>query len=214
MATSGVVALVGAELACRLGVPERLAEAGENDVRLFPDLATVCQQWADLRVDVGVVVADSCAAALDPVARWHAHARQLPILVLAAPKGCEDAVPVLAAGAQGVASSLSDASGLQRVLHAMRSGEAVIPRRTLARLVDDLRRRPFDVTDLPPRHPLRRLSPRELGVLRRLAEGATTAEVAAAEGIESATVRAHLSRALHKLRMTREEAQQLFTGRL
>jgi DNA-binding NarL/FixJ family response regulator len=71
-----------------------------------------------------------------------------------------------------------------------------VPRRTLA--YASVRRGTLAASEAD-RKALARLSPRERGVLRLLAEGLTNAEIAARIYLGEATVKTHLSRVLMKL---------------
>jgi DNA-binding NarL/FixJ family response regulator len=87
------------------------------------------------------------------------------------------------------------------------SGEAALPRRLVARLIEEFRRQ-------GQRARLARilrargveLTRRQWDVLELLAEGMTSAEMAASLSITQATVRSHVATILQKLRVSTREA--------
>jgi DNA-binding NarL/FixJ family response regulator len=143
-------------------------------------------------------------------------ASELPdvsVVVLTVSSDSEDLLTALRSGAVGYLLKDMDPSRLAPALEAVLAGEVVIPRRLTGRLVAEMRR---------PRRGLGlktddgrtvELSPREWEVIILLADGCSTAEIAAQLGLDSVTVRRHVSRLLNKLGLTsREEAVRLLAS--
>lgn len=102
----------------------------------------------------------------------------------------EAAARALAAGASGLLSCDDDGPRLGRALRRAAAGELVLPDRDLPTIVDRLR---------SPADRLLVLTIREREILRCLAEGLSTGEVAATLGISSGTVQVHVKNVLTKL---------------
>ncbi|MEV5325452.1 response regulator transcription factor [Nonomuraea sp. NPDC052634] len=99
-----------------------------------------------------------------------------------------DVLPALEAGATGYLLKDAPPAELARAVLATHRGETVLAPAVAGRLADQVRR--------PARG---RLSPRELEVLRLVAEGATNKEAAAALFISEASVKTHLLHIYAKL---------------
>ena len=123
----------------------------------------------------------------------------LPLLALVADSGelpGSGVVTALRAGADGIVALTAGAEGVRLATLAMLRGESVVPRGGLASVVQALRE------SEPAAHGRARLlSPRELLVLRRLADGRSTAEIAAELCITPSAVRAYSCRGVGKLRV-------------
>jgi DNA-binding NarL/FixJ family response regulator len=132
------------------------------------------------------------------IAAARARRPDVPVLLLVAessPLDAEALVGAIRAGADGIVPLSTSATGLRRAALALVRGECVIQRGDLAAVVAALR-----ASDPVPQGRVRLLSPRELLVLRRLAAGRTTAQVAAELCVTPSAVRAYSSRAVSKLR--------------
>ncbi|HWC69932.1 MAG TPA: response regulator transcription factor [Actinomycetota bacterium] len=120
------------------------------------------------------------------------------VLAASAQGGADAAASALSAGACGMLPAERDAS-LVDVFRRALAGELVLPADDLSRLVDrltgpkDAARRDADVIGA--------LTAREREILRTLAAGASTAEVAEAFGISPLTVQSHVKNILAKLRV-------------
>jgi DNA-binding NarL/FixJ family response regulator len=118
------------------------------------------------------------------------------VLAATARRGSDAAANALSAGACGVLPVERDAS-LVDVFRRALAGELVLPADELSGLVDRLTapreggRRDVDATNV--------LTPREREILRTIAAGASTAEVAEAFGISPLTVQSHVKNILAKL---------------
>jgi DNA-binding NarL/FixJ family response regulator len=112
----------------------------------------------------------------------------------------EDLFDSIRAGADGYLLKTTSARRLPDAVRGVVSGEAAIPRRLVARLVQDYRalgrRRALH---LPGSATPVELTSREFEVVMRLREGESTAEIARDLRISQVTVRRHISSVEHKL---------------
>lgn len=115
------------------------------------------------------------------------------VLAASAHGSPELSADALFAGASGVLPSVRDPS-LVETFHRALAGELVLPADDLPQLVDRIRM---------PAHAdgvrVQALTPRERQILRMLAGGASTADVAEAFGISPLTVQSHVKNVLAKL---------------
>jgi DNA-binding NarL/FixJ family response regulator len=142
------------------------------------------------------------AAGAPTLARLRRAAPGCRILVVAegspelATDGSERRVlEALQAGADGVAF-LNEPADLVAPVQALLRGESVLPRRIETLLVDSVLRRRGRLSR---RHVELGLTQAEAAVCDLLANGRTTAEIAATLGISAVTVRRHISRAAAKV---------------
>lgn len=124
---------------------------------------------------------------------------QTAVVMLTASSSDEDLFEALRAGASGYLTKDSDPSTLPRMLRGVLAGEAALPPKLVARVLEE-----FATT--PRRQPRRskaaqRLSARELEVMELLASGLSTEEVAQRLFLSPTTVRVHVSAVLRKLRV-------------
>jgi NarL family two-component system response regulator LiaR len=106
----------------------------------------------------------------------------------------------LRSGACGYLSKTVNVESIPRALRAAAEGEAVVPRRLTARLVEAVRRTSESGAGLRPvRSPL---TAREWEVLDLLCETRTTDEIADALVLSSETVRSHVKSILRKLQVS------------
>jgi len=136
---------------------------------------------------------------------------QTHIVMLAASLDDERLLEALRAGVSGCLSRDGDPEELPAVVRAVVSGDAAIPPRLTARVLDELRREGRAAGR--ERRPVDRLSARERQVMTLLSAGRTTEQVAAALYVSTTTVRVHVSGALRKLRVSdRESAFNIIRG--
>jgi DNA-binding NarL/FixJ family response regulator len=110
------------------------------------------------------------------------------VVVVADGIDTDDLMDAVRAGAVGYVSAGDlHADGLRRIVRAAADGEAIVPRATVRRLLEELR----DRGD--------RLGAREVQVLSMLRRGYSTAAIAERMGITPTTVRRHISDLVHKL---------------
>jgi DNA-binding NarL/FixJ family response regulator len=110
------------------------------------------------------------------------------VVVVADAFDADDLLDSVRAGAIGYVSADDlHASGVSRVVRAAADGEAIVPRATVRRLLEELRDRGDG------------LGARECQVLSMLRRGYSTAAIAEHMGITPTTVRRHISDLVHKL---------------
>jgi DNA-binding NarL/FixJ family response regulator len=136
------------------------------------------------------------------------------VVVVGPGERVDDALGALDAGAAGFLPDEMNPDRMARTLRSVLSGEAALPRRLVARLIEEFRRQ-GQRTRLARILRARgvELTRRQWDVLELLAEGMTSAEMAASLSITQATVRSHVATILRKLRVsTREAAVARFKG--
>jgi DNA-binding NarL/FixJ family response regulator len=101
------------------------------------------------------------------------------------------------AGASGFLLKDASREQLASAVRTVANGEALLAPAITRRLLEDFCRRPPPSAGLPPI--AENLSPRELEVLRKLAQGMSNAEIAADLFLSDATVKSHVARILSKL---------------
>jgi DNA-binding NarL/FixJ family response regulator len=127
--------------------------------------------------------------------------RRLPtaqVVMLSVSPDDDDFLDALRAGAAGYLLKDMDAARLVTALESVLAGEAAIPRRLVAKLVDELRRRDRRGGNRVSKRALA-LSEREWASLELLNEGLSTAEIAQRLGISAVTVRRYVSDVVRKL---------------
>jgi DNA-binding NarL/FixJ family response regulator len=103
------------------------------------------------------------------------------------------------AGASGFLLKSAPPQQLIDGVRAVMAGDALLAPAITRRLLDRFIHRPPPTTHTPPE--LADLSPRELEVLRLIADGRSNAEIAAALFLSEATVKTHVNHILTKLRL-------------
>jgi DNA-binding NarL/FixJ family response regulator len=103
------------------------------------------------------------------------------------------------AGAGGFLLKSAPPEQLVGGVRAVMAGDALLAPEITRRLLDRFARRPPPGAATPPE--LSELSPRELQVLRLIADGLSNAEIAAALVLSEATVKTHVNHILTKLRL-------------
>jgi DNA-binding NarL/FixJ family response regulator len=117
----------------------------------------------------------------------------------------DDVFDSLRAGASGYLLKDTDPARLGDVLRAVLNGEGAMPRRLLARILEEFRapaKRRFSRKSSA----AAKLTEREWEVMEMLAEGLTTEEVAGRLFLSPTTVRVHVSSVLKKLRVRDRES--------
>jgi DNA-binding NarL/FixJ family response regulator len=144
-----------------------------------------------------------------------AISEQLPdtaIVMLTAFAGDDELFDSLKAGAAGYLLKETDPDRLPFALRGILEGEAAVPRRLVARLIDEFRSqgRRRRVPVLGKRGP--ELTTRQWEVLELMGEGYTTSEIGRRLEVSPTTVRRHVSDILEKLGVAdRREAIALFS---
>jgi DNA-binding NarL/FixJ family response regulator len=118
------------------------------------------------------------------------------VVVLTAIQDPEIIADALAAGACGYVPKTRAVDELMDVVRRAAAGELVMPERDLAPVLEQLRgERSRSRAELS----LRRLTPRETEILRALAAGETSTQIANRLGISALTVQSHVKSILAKL---------------
>lgn len=137
---------------------------------------------------------------------------QTAIVMLTSSKEDEDLFDSLKAGASGYLLKDTDPVKLPEALRSAVAGEALMPPRLVARIMDEFRapaKRRFARKSTA----AAKLSTREWEVMQLLGEGLSTEEVAGRLFLSPTTVRVHVSSVLRKLRVKdRESAFRLLHG--
>jgi two-component system NarL family response regulator len=121
----------------------------------------------------------------------------------------DDLLDALRAGARGYLLKDMNTEQLPAALWAVLRGEAALPRRLAASLVQEIRRRGEPRLTMPDGRAIH-LTPREWEVLELLCDQLVTAEIAKRLFVAPVTVRRHVSAILEKLGVSsREEAVHL-----
>lgn len=136
-------------------------------------------------------------AATDRITR---EAPGTAVVMLTQSRDEDDLFDALRAGASGYLLKDGDPAALAPALRGVLDGEAAMPRRLVARVLEEFRapsrRRPFGRRAVA----ASKLSSRELEVMEMLAGGSSTAEVARELFVSPTTVRVHVNSVLRKLR--------------
>ncbi len=117
------------------------------------------------------------------------------VVVLTAMQDPEIIADALAAGACGYVPKTRAVDELMDIVRRAAAGELVMPERDLAPVIEQLRNGRAPQGE----RMLRRLTPRESEILRTLAAGETTSQVAEQLGISALTVQSHVKSILAKL---------------
>lgn len=117
------------------------------------------------------------------------------VLILSGPDTADVVSRAMAAGARGFVLRTQSLSELLAVIRQAERGELVVPARGSGRVSVPRRKRPVD----PQAGPAPKLTPREIEILRELAAGRSTGEIAEALFISPLTVRSHVKSILAKL---------------
>lgn len=176
------------------------------------DPAQAGPAWAGCPVDV--VVLELAAVASDPYAVLAALARERPdrpVLVLTTWEDDRVAAQALAHGARGCLTADSSLTDLVDAVVAVAGGATVAPRQVAGavRGLPDSRSAASSWPDAL----LGYLTPRELDILRRLAGGQSTQQIAAGLGITRQTTRTHVQNVLTKLGLPSRLAAAAFAVR-
>jgi len=139
---------------------------------------------------------------VDTIHELHRLLPRTLVVVLTVSTSEEDMFDSLAAGAAGFVPKETAADRLPDVLRGVLEGEAALPRRLTAKLIEEFRRRrtrrPAIAHDTNGAFG-NVLTERESDVLELLATGRATSQIAGELGISDVTVRRHISRIVRKI---------------
>jgi len=135
------------------------------------------------------------------------------VVMLTVSRQDSDLFDALRAGASGYVLKDGYTDRLGAALRQVLAGEASLPGSLVARLIEEFRDREHRRVPLAGQGAAR-LTGREWDVLELMREGLTTAQIAERLYVSQTTVRSHVSRVLHKLKVNdREAAIRLFDAR-
>ena len=146
-----------------------------------------------------VLVLDIAMPALNGVEvarRLHKELPKVKVLALSAYLDKRFVQEMLKAGAMGYVTKTAALTDLPRAIRAVFGGQNYLSPEITAAVVSDIA--PLGGSATPP---LSALSPREREVLRLVADGVRTAEIARRLGITEATVEVHRRNVMHKLEL-------------
>lgn len=119
------------------------------------------------------------------------------ILMLTVSTDEDDVIEALHAGASGYVLKTAPPEDVVRAIRSLLEGDSVISPEVAGRLIDHVRATGHAGSE--PVHPPTSLTPRELEILRLLAEGKENHEIAEALYISSSTAKNHVANVLAKL---------------
>jgi DNA-binding NarL/FixJ family response regulator len=191
--------LVAEDAATRLGI--RMALDGHVDVCCeVDDVAQAIRAAKREQPDVCLIGRSLCGERMATVRGICRAAPNVAVIVLAVNGDEEDLLDAVRAGAIGYVPGGLDATRLRRIIRAVASNEAVVPRAMVLDLVMELRGGGAGADAL---------TSREAQVLGMLRRGHTTAAIADRLGIAPVTVRRHISELVHKFGV--EDRSQLLS---
>lgn len=161
------------------------------------------------RPDVCLLDFETPGRALDTATRI---VSQVPsaVVLLTSRVDEDEFMAAMRAGASGYLPQTVDPARLPHVVRGVLEGEPAIPRRFVARLIDELRRRDRRRSVVVSGNRTVDLTSREWEVVELLLRGASTAEIATELGIAPVTVRRHFGSVERKLGVaTRAEIVEL-----
>ncbi|HWD83205.1 MAG TPA: response regulator transcription factor [Kribbella sp.] len=121
------------------------------------------------------------------------------VVVLTTYSDDESVLSALRAGARGFLTKDADAESIGRALEAAADGQSILDADVQRRLIEGTTAKPVPVTDSG-------LTPRELEVLRLIAEGLSNTEIARHLVVSEATVKTHINHLFAKANL-RDRAQ-------
>ncbi len=186
----------------REGLALLLSTAGDLDVIAVAADGIEAVEAA-LRESPDVALVDLRMPRLDGAGVTAALAEQAPsvrVLILTTYADDDAVLPALRAGAAGYLTKDTTGEALIAAVREVAAGRTVLDAAVQARLVELLREPAPAPTDPPADDPLPEgLTPRELDVVRLVAEGLSNKQVARRLYVSEATVKTHLNHVLAKL---------------
>jgi DNA-binding NarL/FixJ family response regulator len=177
---------------------------------------TVCAEVRDARTAITAAMRerpDLCLLAeldegrLFAIRELRRRVPQSAVVVTGDTTHVDEAFGALYAGAAGFLPDDMSVERLPRTLRGVLSGEAALPRRLVARLIEELCREQqrARLADALHAHDIN-LTRRQADVLELLADGMSTAEIGESLSITEATVRSHIAAALAKMHVSTRAA--------
>jgi DNA-binding NarL/FixJ family response regulator len=179
----------------------RMMIEAENDIEVVGEAGTGAAAVKTAREqDPDVLLMDVRMPELDGIeatARLVGANARTRVLMLTTFDLDEYVYRAMKAGASGFLLKDATREQLTSAIRTVAAGDALLAPAITRRLLEDFCRRPPPSAGLPP--VAEHLSPRELEVLRMLAQGLSNAEIAARLFLSDATVKSHVARILGKL---------------
>lgn len=169
---------------------EVVAEA--QDGREALDLVAALEPDVVL-VDIRMPIVDG----IETTRRIMARGGRSPVIVLTTYGLDENVYAALKAGAAGFLVKTDSPAELVEAVRAVNAGESLVGRETTRRLIEHFLATPSPHSPAPPE--LATLTPRELDVLKLVAQGLSNAELAERLYVSEGTVKTHVARILSKL---------------
>ena len=185
------------------GVRHALAGTEFSVLGETPDAASAVQLARGTKPSVVLVDGDLIGAGVTVIREVLRAQPQAVVLVLADRSSDADVVDAVRAGAIGFLDKDVEAGCLPGVMRAALAGEAVVPRRLVGRLLNEVRSRGAVPGAGWSPVPLTR---REFEVLDLMRAGLTTSGIAEQLFVSPGTVRSHVMSMMHKLRVGDREA--------
>jgi DNA-binding NarL/FixJ family response regulator len=198
--TAPRVLLADADAPTRVGLRVVLAAEGFDVVGESVSADSAVESALDLRPQVAVLAVALPGGGIEAARRIHVRLPRVRLVLLSDRPSGDELLAAVLAGAAGYLGRDVDQRRLPAVLRGVLAGEVAVPRRHTQHLLDALRGRDTRRAAVAARAKLP-LTDREWDVLYLLADGATTAEMAADLAISEVTVRRHVSSVLAKLEL-------------
>lgn len=201
MVRSGFAALLNAQPDMEvLGEAADGREAVAACLRLRPDVVLM---------DVRMPHLDGLAATRELLQSATATTHRPRVLILTTFDLDDYVYEALRAGASGFILKDATAGDLVAAIRVVAAGDALLAPTVTRRLIEDFARRPR--RDTPDADALAALTPRELDVLRLIAQGRSNGEIAKDLVVAEQTVKTHVGNILRKLGV-RDRAQAIVTA--
>jgi DNA-binding NarL/FixJ family response regulator len=194
----------------RAGVREALEAGGFDVVAEAADAQSAYESAMEHRPDVALLDVHMPGNGIAAAARISSGSPDTAIVMLTVSRDDDDLFDALRAGASGYLLKDTDPERLPHALRGVLKGETPMPRKLVARLVDEFREK-----GRRRRLPLLgrkgvELTAREWEVLDLMRDELTTAQMAERLFVSETTIRTHVSTILKKLHVSsREEALRL-----
>lgn len=184
----------------RLGARRALEDAGFQVIGEAANAGDAVSLVEELDPDVALLDIHMPGNGIDAARRIARSRPHVSVVMLTVSDTSEDLFDALRAGAVGYLLKDTDPDRLPLALEGVLAGEAAIPRRLVARLMDEFRVRRGRRLSIGSKRT--ELTEREAEVLDLMVEGLTTAAMAGRMFVSQVTVRTHIAAVLRKLEVT------------
>jgi two-component system, NarL family, nitrate/nitrite response regulator NarL len=197
----------------RAGVREALERQGCSVVAEAVDATGAVAAAREHRPDVCLLDINMPGSGIAAAAEITHTVPDTAVVMLTASRDDEDLFAALRAGASGYLLKDMDPTRLGPALRGVLSGEAVLPRWLVLKVIDQFRATPRRRIVLPNRSTAAELTEREAEVLELMGRGLSTEEIASHLFLAQVTIRTHIASILKKLRVPdRKAAVRLAQG--